>query len=1125
MIRISSLAAFTGIFITISTRAALPAGWTDADIGSPAQAGSGSFVNGAWTVSGGGSDIWNANDQFNFTSSGLASDCALTAQILSQSSANSFAQSGVMIRASNAANGAEVSCSVTPASGVTFRYRLSAGTLTAQTLISGVSAPVWLRLIRTGNSFAASYSKDGVGWKSIGSPQIVAMSSSLAGLCVTAHDNTQLNTANFTNVSLVTGLQAAVPADLANKMNAQTMWPVPQLDVARNALTPRMGWNSWFVVGDAPGPSESVIESTADALATNGLAAAGYKIVTIDCAWIASGRGYRDANGNLVVDSTRWPDGMKAVSDYVHSKGLLMGGYSDIGANGWGNPSQIGMNGFYQQDANQFAAWQWDFIKIDDHGPGDFFSAAYAIVNNASNRPIILSLSTPQTDGLKFAPRIANSFRVHDDISFSFGSVTWNSILTQFDTAQADWYAQAPGHFLDPDMLCVGFNGISDLEGRTQFNLWSILGAPLMIGTDVRASGGNFAPALTSATLATLTNTEVIAVDQDPLCAVGFQIAPNVYAKPLNSFTSGQFAVLLLNRLTSAQDITVKWRDLGLALDNPAAVRDLWAHVDLGSFAGSFTVTNVPAHGSVMLKVTGIFDWGRPRVYETESAYNSFSGTSYYVPRNSNFSSGAYVTGIGFDATNAFQFNKVSAPSNGFYEVDIYYVSSSNRTAQLSMNGGSGTNIFFPTTGSDTGNVSAFAVYLPLLAGENALAFSNPTGPAPNFDKIVVSRGTPMSLQAVAGDGHVALSWSAPATGVTFNLYRGTDSGTETFLAGGLTTTNFIDSAVTNGANYFYVVTEVNPSLSGESPPSIEVNARPRYATTSFAFSSVVLSNSPVAFWRLNETNGTTAADAMGAFNGTYGNAVTLGSVGPRPADFLGFEMTNTAAQLTNGVSNSWITIPALNLNTNTVTIIAWIYPAGAQAPYTGLVFCRNNGTVAGMNFSSAGTDLGYTWNDNFSSWGWSSGVQPPVNQWSFVAIIVQPSLATVYLINTNGVLSASNILSHPTQAFGGAGTIGTDAYSSAARAFNGVIDEVAVFNRALTAAQIQQLYDNGHQLSQVQVAIQKSGSNLNLNWPQGTLQQSFNMIGPWSVVTNAAGSFSPALTNNSTFFRILLQQ
>jgi hypothetical protein len=1111
--------------------AALPSGWGDADIGSPSLAGSAADTNGVWTVAGGGADIWSASDQFNFCSNSLTGDGMIIARVLSQSGTDAFAQTGVMIRSDSTAGSPEAAVLITPGNGVTFRYRLAAGGSTAQVITSGITTPVWVRLGRSTNTFTAAYSSDGISWTQLGSPQNISMGSlARAGLAVTAHNNTLINTGQVSSVLMVPGPQVGVPSNLINPyiggtaFAGETTWPLPQLNIASNALTPRMGWNSWFVVGDATGPSESFIKATADALVTNGLAAAGYTIETIDCTWIASGRGARDANGNLIVNATRWPSGMKVVADYVHAKGLLMGGYTDIGVSGYGSPAQIGSFGYYQQDADQFATWGWDFIKIDDHGPGDFYAAARAIANNDSGRPMVISFSTPQVDRMFFASRLANSWRVHDDISGLSGSVTWSSILTEFDAAQADWYAQAPGHFLDPDMLMVGFNGISDLEGRTHFNLWCILGAPLMIGTDVRLAGGNLAPAITATTINTLTNAEVIAVDQDTLGAVGVPVAPNVYAKPLGSFTSGQFAVLLLNRASVAANITVNWSSLGLVAGSSAAVRDLWAHQNLGGFTGSYTATNLPAHGSTMLTIAGTFDWSRPRTYEAESSYNSFSGTAYYVPENASFSSGAYVTGVGFGATNAFQFNQVAAPSNGLYEVDVYFASSAARTAQVSVNGGTATNLSFVATGGDTSNVGVLAVYLPLSAGNNTLTFGNLTNLAPNFDKMVVSRGTPAGLQANGGNGRVNLSWTAPAGDTTFNLYRGTSSGAESFLAGGLTATNFTDTAVTNGVTYFYFVTSVNPVLGGESPPAAEASAQSRYATTSVAFSSLVLSNNPVAYWRLNELSGTNAADSAGGHNATCGSAVTFGVAGPQPPDFLGLELTNTAVQLTNGVNNSWLTMPALNLNTNTVTITAWIYPVGSQAAYTGLVFCRSGSTVAGMNFNSTGTDLGYTWNNDSGSWGWSSGVQPPANQWSLVAVVVQPTNTIVYLVNTNGSQNATNVLTQPNQAFTGNGTIGTDTYASAARVFNGVMDEVAVFNYALTPAQIQRLYDNGYQLPQVQVGLQPAGAGLNLNWPQGTLFQSTNLSGPWSAITNAASPFAVTPTNAAGFFRVLLR-
>jgi hypothetical protein len=1129
----SSLTVALMLTVGVAARAALPAGWGDLDIGSPGIAGSASYVDGVWTVAGGGADIWSGSDQFNYLTNSLTGDGVVIARVISQTPTDPWAQAGVMIRNDATAGSPEVAAELTASNGVAFRYRYTEGGQTFQVFQTGITAPEWIRLSRSSNTFTATYSSDGVGWTQIGSPQTVSMNSSvLAGLDVTAHSNALISTGGFTGVYIVPGPQAGIPASLYNPYTGEpafvweTTWPLPQLNVASNVMTPRMGWNSWFVVGDSTGPSENLITNTATSLIAEGLAAAGYKTVTIDCTWIASGRGYRNTNGDLIVDPTRWPDGMDGVANYVHNLGLLMGGYSDIGTSGYGSPAQIGMYANYQHDADEFASWGWDFIKIDDHGPGDFYAACNAIKNNIYGRPIALSLSTPQVPGIQFASRVANSFRVNNDIAGLCGCVTWSSILWEFDTAQSDWFAQAPGHFLDPDMLMVGMSGISDVQGRSQFNLWCILGAPLMIGTDVRPGGGNLAPPISATTINTLTNAEVIAVDQDPLCAVGVPVAGGtaIYAKPLGSFTSGRSAVLFLNRSGQTNSLTVNWSDIGLAAEMPGTVRDLWAHQTLGSFTNSFTATNVPPYGTVMVTITGVFDWSHARTYEAASTYNSFSGTAYYVPGDPNFSCGAYVTGVGSGVSNALQFNQVAAPSNALYEVDIYYACSVNRTAQVSVDGGTPTNLVFAATGGDTNDIGVTTVYLPLSAGLNTITFGNPNSAAPNLDRIVVSRGAPSGLTASSGNGQVQLSWIAPAAGVTFNVYRATSSGAETILASGLTTTNFTDTSVTNGVTFYYQVTEVNPTLGGESPPSTEVSAEPRYATTSFAYSTFILSNAPVAYWRLNETNGIIAVDATGHYNGTYGAAVLLGAAGPQPPDFLGFEVTNTAAQLTNGLNNSWITVPALNLNTNTVTFTAWIYPVGAQAAYAGLVFCRSGSTVAGMNYDSTGLNLGYTWNNSGNTWGWSSGVQPSADEWSLIVVVIQASRAIVYLVNTNGEEIATNVYANPIQAFAGAGTIGTDTYSSQARIFNGIMDEVAVFNFAFSPLQIQQLYQYGHELSQVQVGVRRNAGNLTLSWPQGTLLQSTNLIGPWQALTNAASTINVTPTNNSTFYKILLQ-
>ncbi|HWD18992.1 MAG TPA: lamin tail domain-containing protein [Verrucomicrobiae bacterium] len=185
-------------------QASLPTGWTDADIGSPGLAGAASVANGLWSVTGGGGDIWNAADQFNFASAGFISDGAVIAKVTSLQNTDSYAKAGVMIRGDSSAGAMNVSVVVTPVNGISFQWRNADGSGTSAAAVPG-TAPVWLALTRSVNNFNAYYSLDGVAWTQIGSAQTFAMNgSAVAGLCVTAHNNSALNTATFTNVSLTT---------------------------------------------------------------------------------------------------------------------------------------------------------------------------------------------------------------------------------------------------------------------------------------------------------------------------------------------------------------------------------------------------------------------------------------------------------------------------------------------------------------------------------------------------------------------------------------------------------------------------------------------------------------------------------------------------------------------------------------------------------------------------------------------------------------------------------------------------------------------------------------------------------------------------------------------------------
>ncbi|HUI06163.1 MAG TPA: LamG-like jellyroll fold domain-containing protein [Verrucomicrobiae bacterium] len=226
-------------------------------------------------------------------------------------------------------------------------------------------------------------------------------------------------------------------------------------------------------------------------------------------------------------------------------------------------------------------------------------------------------------------------------------------------------------------------------------------------------------------------------------------------------------------------------------------------------------------------------------------------------------------------------------------------------------------------------------------------------------------------------------------------------------------------------------------------------------------YPQTVSNNNPVAYWRLNERSGATiAADLMGVHNGTIGANATPGIGGPQSPLFPGFETNNTAMQLNSSLANSYLTMPALNLNTNTVTITGWINPASAQVGWAGIAFCRGGSTVAGLHFGP-GTilnELRYTWNNDGTTFNRSTGLSVPTNQWSFVALSVTPTNATIYL-GTNGTLNMSTqTISLPNQAFDSSLYLGYDP-SSGGRPFNGKVDEIAVYNHSLTPAQIQQLY------------------------------------------------------------------
>lgn len=368
------------------------------------------------------------------------------------------------------------------------------------------------------------------------------------------------------------------------------------------ALTPPMGWNTWNKFGC--NVSDELVRGAADAMVSSGMKDAGYQYIVIDDCWQVK----RDEHGNIVPDPQRFPNGIKAVADYVHSRGLKFGIYSDAGEKTCaGRPGGLGHE---YQDALMYASWGVDYLKYDwcNTLPGQDARASYANIRralDASGRPIVLSICEwgthqPWLWGQEVG---GNLWRTTGDIQprwegkreWSPGNCCNNGVMAIVDENEPLYSRAGPGHWNDPDMLEVGNGGLTTTENRTHFSLWAIMAAPLIAGNDLR----NMPPDVKEI----LTNKEVIAVDQDALGRQGRRVWKDgdleVWAKQLQD---GSRAVVLLNRGASQQTVTATWEQIGYPDHLSASVRDLWAHKDLGKFTGKFS-SPVESHGVVVVTV------------------------------------------------------------------------------------------------------------------------------------------------------------------------------------------------------------------------------------------------------------------------------------------------------------------------------------------------------------------------------------------------------------------------------------------------------------------------------------------------------------------------------------------
>jgi alpha-galactosidase len=396
-----------------------------------------------------------------------------------------------------------------------------------------------------------------------------------------------------TQVFELSRLSSEVPTPLAPRPPAVSL-PMPATPVKYNGMakTPPMGWNSWNKFRNQV--SDKMVREIADAMVRTGMRDAGYTYVNIDDTWEGA---HRDGQGNITTNN-KFPD-MKALADYVHSKGLKLGIYSSPGPK-----TCAGYLGSYQheeQDAKTYAAWGIDYLKYDWCSASQVYdntqatmAAAYAKMGESllnSGRTIVYSLCQyGNLDVGEWGEKVGgNLWRTTGDISDRWQSMERIGFELQ---PGREKYAK-PGHWNDPDMLEIGNGGMTDDEYKTHMSLWCILAAPLLAGNDIRDMKQNVVDILM--------NKEVIAVDQDKLGKQGIRVSKDgtaeVWAKPL---ADGGYAVGLFNRGGDTAKVSAKWSDLGIKGSHK--VRDLWKHQDLGKVADEYAA-NVPSHGVVMVRI------------------------------------------------------------------------------------------------------------------------------------------------------------------------------------------------------------------------------------------------------------------------------------------------------------------------------------------------------------------------------------------------------------------------------------------------------------------------------------------------------------------------------------------
>lgn len=525
---------------------------------------------------------------------------------------------------------------------------------------------------------------------------------------------------------------------------------------------PTMGWSSWNTY--RVNISDALIRRQADAMLEKGLKDAGYTYINIDDGFF----GGRDASGTLKIHSQRFPDGLKPVSDYIHSLGFKAGIYSDAGRNTCGNywdhdAAGVGV-GFYghdRQDADfYFKENGFDFIKIDFCGgdPGqnsehldlderERYTAIRQAIDETGRKDVRINVCRWAFPGT-WVHNIGTSWRIAADIQANWNSVARIISKNRYLSAYA-----TEGSFNDMDMLEIG-RGLSEAEERTHFGIWCILSSPLLIGCDMTS--------IPATSLQLIKNRELIALNQDPLALqariVKVENGMYLYVKDVETLNGTTRAIAIYNPTESERIFNLKMSDIDL--EGTVQIRDLFTGQDLQAVTEGSMRISVGRHDTRIFRLRGERRMERT-VYEAETAWleryqdigmNQSLGYANYS-ESSDCSGGAKVGWLGNHPENWMEWRDVYSEEGGAYEMTLRYVQWENRFIDYSINGNTSVRLDLPATELHSNTPAEKTVRIILKKGFNTIRLSNATTWAPDIDK--------MTLKKIKTTGIAAISSSA----------------------------------------------------------------------------------------------------------------------------------------------------------------------------------------------------------------------------------------------------------------------------------------------------------------------------------------------------------------------------